>query len=304
MIAQKRALMLVWILLMATDTDAVAWTTSEDVLTQAPFQRVSAEQAKQLVARVPRSQIANYLGDKHIGWHIHHGDLVIEGPFDNSDSLIVDGSLTIKGDYDDYGKGIGLLVVFGSLKVGTVMSWGSIYVGGDVDSSGVVYTHYNDYTFEVVGKVNARGIVVDDKSSDYTAGKVDFELSSEAGLRERGTDMALRMLVPELFDVGELEYTPEWGFDAMPDSDTAHKRVRGGQRLLRRRPAPASMIEALKLAMRSGLDEAQRVPLIGVDPLVRRVLAAQPDLQPAVRKALLAADAQRPVAASASDAGE
>lgn len=151
--------------------------------------------------RVGGAQIAAYLADKSIRWYHHPGDRVVPENVDNDIALIVDGDMIVHGFYDDYVSGIGMLVVLGDLVVRDLVSWGSVYVDGDLYADGVVYGYYNDYTFEVDGKVHARALVLSDKSSSYRAGHLPVEIDPYAPTKEQ-LRAARDIFVPEVYKNG------------------------------------------------------------------------------------------------------
>ncbi|MET1081394.1 MAG: hypothetical protein ABWY06_25620 [Pseudomonas sp.] len=262
---------------------AATWLDSSTLVEQPGYASMSKAELGALRTRLSASQIGDYLGDPDIGWIVHKGDLRIDGSFDNSHGLVVDGNLTIAGDYDDYGDGIGLLVVLGNLQVDDLMSWGSLYVQGDLNASGLVIAEYNDFTFEVDGKVNARGLVVHDKSSSYESGQLGFVYDDMAGTDAEQAALAVRHLVPELYDVEEFE---EDNPLSTPSYDHAVSRMRAGEPLFRQQPAPAALVEDLSTAL--GSNAKAKVALVGSDPLIDRVLAAHAELDKPLRSRLLA----------------
>ncbi|MBC3840922.1 hypothetical protein GXW82_13545 [Streptacidiphilus sp. 4-A2] len=122
--------------------------------------------------------IVDYLQNRNIGWYLHSGDLIVPENVDNDLALVVDGDMIVHGFLDDYVADTGLLVVLGDLVVRDLVSWGSVYVAGDLRAEGVVYGYYNDYTFEVAGEVHARALVLSDKDSSYRTGEVEAEIDS------------------------------------------------------------------------------------------------------------------------------
>ncbi len=88
---------------------------------------------------------------KNIDWYVHHGDLVIDGNFDNDIQLIVLGDITIKGNYNDDKAGTGYLVCDGDMRVQSLLSWNYFSIGQSLYATGFVGAYYNDYTFRVYG---------------------------------------------------------------------------------------------------------------------------------------------------------
>ncbi|WP_331765911.1 hypothetical protein [Embleya sp. NBC_00896] len=116
-------------------------------------------------------------------------------------ALVVDGDLIVHGFLDDYVYDIGMLVVLGDLVVRDLVSWGSVYVGGDLRAEGIVYGYYNDFTFEVKGEVHARALVLNDKSAYYNTGEVEVEVEAYYPAKKQ-LRAARDILVPQVYDGG------------------------------------------------------------------------------------------------------
>ncbi|MEU1180835.1 hypothetical protein ABZ464_24910 [Streptomyces sp. NPDC005820] len=142
--------------------------------------------------------MADYLEGDH-AWYLHQGDLVVPDDLDLDIALIVDGDLVVHGFLDDYVSGIGMLVVLGNLVVRDLVSWGSVYVEGDLRAHGVVYGYYNDFIFEVNGAVHARALILGDKSASYATGEVEAEIDSYHPTKEQFRT-ARDILVPQVYD--------------------------------------------------------------------------------------------------------
>lgn len=143
--------------------------------------------------------IGAYLNDERIDWYLHSGDLIVPENVDNDIAIVVDGDMIVHGFLDDYVADIGLLVVLGDLVVHDLVSWGSVYVAGDLRAEGVVYGYYNDYTFEVAGKVHARALVLSDKASTYNTGELEAEIDAYVPTDEQFRT-ARDIFVPEVYD--------------------------------------------------------------------------------------------------------
>ncbi|MGW6918402.1 hypothetical protein ACWGB8_31990 [Kitasatospora sp. NPDC054939] len=147
------------------------------------------------------TDIADYLDIPGYGWSVHPGDLVVPESLDHDTALIVDGDLVVHGFVDDYVSDIGMLVVLGDLVVRDLVSWGSVYVAGDLRAEGLVCGYYNDFTFEVAGRVHGRALVLSDKSADYTAGELEVEIDSYEPTKEQ-LRAAREIFVPQVYDGG------------------------------------------------------------------------------------------------------
>ncbi|MER7734753.1 hypothetical protein ABTX80_28050 [Streptomyces erythrochromogenes] len=147
------------------------------------------------------TNMADYLRDTGIGWQYHAGDLVVPEDLALDIALVVDGDLIVHGFLDDYVRDIGMLVVLGDLVVRDLVSWGSVYVGGDLRAEGIVYGYYNDFTFEVAGEVHARALVLHDKSASYGTGELGVEVESYHPAEEQ-LRAARDIFVPQVYDGG------------------------------------------------------------------------------------------------------
>ncbi|MEU1519989.1 hypothetical protein ABZ490_49105 [Streptomyces sp. NPDC005811] len=188
------------------------------------------------VARRTGGQIADFLRHDH-GWYHHTGDLVLPEDTDLDLALVVDGDLVVDGFLDDRGSGAGMLVVLGDLVVRDLLSWGALYVGGDLRARGLVHGYYNDFTFEVAGAVHARVLVLDDKFADYRGGTLEAEIAAYDPAPDQ-LAAARSILVPEVYeDEDEDEDQDEAEADDPDAHRPRHERVRArlhaGQPLFR-----------------------------------------------------------------------
>lgn len=250
------------------------WHTSRDVITRAkaPVSRLDAAGVEAVVARLPKSLslIRPFLRDTSAEVYLHSGDLTIDGSFANTDVLVVDGNLTIRGSYDDYrGGGIGILVVLGDMRADHVVSWGGMAVTGALHATGLVYAYYNDYSFEVAGPVTARAVVVFDKSTNSP--RID------AAIRQTddgdGAALAVRHLVPELMVEDILDKTDDDATElrAVASYDVARARVAAGLPIFRERPGAESLAGDVLRLFRPGVDAATRTRLAQADPLLAMI---------------------------------
>ncbi|MGV3622740.1 MAG: hypothetical protein ACO1OB_18115 [Archangium sp.] len=83
-------------------------------------------------------------GGKNLRW-VHHGDALIEGNC-SAASLVVTGSLEVKGRLDNFEGAVG-----GDLKVDNAWSEGPLNVGGDLHAEKIFAGSYNDYATTVGG---------------------------------------------------------------------------------------------------------------------------------------------------------
>jgi len=255
------------------------WHTSGDLMRRTPasFHRLDATGVEAVLARVPKSLalISAYLRDKNVQVHMHKGDLAIDGSFANTHVLIVDGSVTIRGSYDDYRGGqIGVLVVLGDLQAEHVVSWGSIAVTGTLKATGLVYAYYNDYTFEVAGPVKARAVVVFDKSTNAPRVEASVVQNDDGA----GAALAVRHFVPELMieDVLDKADAESTALEAVASYEAARTRIAAGKPIFRETPGPESLAADILRLFKPGLDAATRARLASTDPLLALVIAARP----------------------------
>ncbi len=219
----------------------------------------------------------------------HDGDLLIDGNFDCDARLVVRGNLKVKGLYNDYQNDIGVLLVTGNMSAHQLYSWGALYVGKDLNVAGLALTIYNDFTFEVAGKVNARALVISDKSADYTAGKIAIELNDMGEITDADMDNAVRGFLPELFTKPS-HFEPEiddfYGLNF--DNGEALERMSAGRPIFREKPAAAGLVNDVNRMMSSDLSEIDQAKLLVKDRLLAQMLASRPDLSDAIAKQLAA----------------
>lgn len=206
---------------------------------------------------------------------VHEGNLTVAQSVVSSDIVIVKGDLKITGNYHDYRDGIGVLFVDGTMEVDNLYSWGAMYVGKDLRAKGVVLTVYNDFTFEVGGRVSARAVLVSDKSSSFKVQGEVAQIGEHASADEHA--LALRVLRPELFTNTrhfEFEYDEAW---LRFDDDLGRRYISEGTSLLRDKPAEPTLMSQLKQAMAEKTPAAALKRLISQDVLLAQVIAARPD---------------------------
>ncbi|MEV7283434.1 hypothetical protein AB0O01_02495 [Streptomyces sp. NPDC093252] len=177
-------------------------------------------------------QIAGFLRHDH-SWRHHPGDLRLPGDTDLDIALVVEGDLTVDGFLDDHVSGLGMLVVLGDLVVRDLLSWGALYVGGDLRAEGLVFGYYNDFTFEVAGAVHARALVLDDKFADYRRGALGVEIDAHEPTREQ-LHAARDLLVPEVYGDEEDEEECAEPLPGRPEYARVAARLHRGEPLFRR----------------------------------------------------------------------
>jgi hypothetical protein len=266
------------------------WRTSHELIKQSPksFPRLDKAGIEAIVKRLPKalSLIDDYLLDKDAAVFLHKGDLTIDRSFDNSHILVVDGNLTIRGSYDDYRDGIGIIVVLGDMRAEHVVSWGSIAVAGTLQATGLVYAYYNDFTFEVGGPVKARALVTFDKATNYDTVDALFEQSDNG----EGTALAVRHFVPELMIEDVLDKTDAETTElyAVASYEAARKRIEAGQPLFRDKPGSESLAKDVLRLFAPKLDGATMAKLAKADPLLAMIVATKETVPADVQKQLAA----------------
>jgi len=271
---------------LAAPALAADWISSGALEGFAELQPAERERITPLIA----SKIISYsFEDAEIDWQIHPGDLKVAGNFDNDAALIVDGDLVVDGTYDDYGKGIGHLIVLGDFEAENIFSWNGLYVRGMVKASGLVFGAYSDYAFEVDGGVAARGIVLDDHSSSFAVQQAEFRIDNTAPLDIEQFGKALRLLLPEILaDPDTLDVTAATEVNSLwPSYDEAKNLVRSGRSPFRAQEAPASLVEDLRLALDPGSSDPALLAILGHDTLSDRVVAARRELSTPLIDALV-----------------
>lgn len=268
----------------AADTPPVTVTSSELLRTRAEaFSRLDGPGRQAVADRLPVSMIDYSLLDDGLTWYRHAGDLHIDGSFDNTDALVIDGDLTISGNYDDYEDGIGLLVVLGDMHVGHLTSWGSVAIGGSLYATGLVHVYYNDFTFEVGESLSAQALVIDDRA--YDIGSIDAPLVQDSFNDTNGHE-ALRRFVADVM-IHSLGYPDELEW-SLADYGVTRERIRAGQPVLREIPAPAALIDDLERVLDWEAEVADLDALASRDRLLAMVVALRDDIPKSLQERLVA----------------
>lgn len=280
------AILLAMTLGTSASLPAADWLQTRDL----PLREASQAERQAILKSLQRTQIVYNFEDEDTRVLIHDGDLTVAGNFDNGDLLVVRGDLTVEGNYDDYRESIGVLVVEGDMRARNLYSWGAMRVNGDLDVPGVLMTVYNDFTFEVAGKVNSRLLLVSDKSSDYRVGEVEIEITDSSSHDDYAT--ALRSLLPEAFtgiDHLELEDDPDaWYFPL--DESWLRQRMHAGAPVFRAQPADPSLTAKMRQALAADLADRMLETLVAADPLLAQLVAARGPRSDALIDALLELD--------------
>lgn len=270
------------------------WRTSTELIKKSPasFRRLDQAGIEAVIKRLPKSVslIRDYLRDKDATVFSHKGDLTIDGSFDNGHVLVVDGNLTIRGSYDDYRDGIGIVVVLGDMRAEHVVSWGSIAVTGTLEASGLVYAYYNDFTFEVGGPIKAKALVVFDKSSNYERVDAPVVQTDNDDSNGNGTALAVRHFVPELMieDVLDKTDADTKALYALVSYEVAQKRIAAGLPIFRETSAPEGLAADVLRLFAPKVDAATMTRLAKADRLLAMIVATKETAPVAVQQQLAA----------------
>jgi hypothetical protein len=245
--------------------------------TQADLDRVTGDLP-------PGTQAQYLLEDGPDSWRVINGDVTIDANILNTEYVIVFGNLTINGNYDD-NSGDGALVVMGSLSLSHCLSWGTVYVHADMTASGLVYAYYNDHTFEINGKTNARGVLFFDKAGHINPGAVEFYLNDFHEHEQYGDH--LLVLHPDLFAFGDYIEDSTRMHHLFPDFGLTAERVRQGLPVFRTPSAPRELLADIEIAMDFSSSDSQILAVLGGDVLLPRLVAARDELSDTVERELL-----------------
>jgi hypothetical protein len=256
-----------------------------------PLSRVAREA---LLARIPQdrgyvSQLADAFGGT---WYLHAGDLTLDGDWDSTLNLVVDGDLTVRGTLNDDGAQA-LLLVTGDLRCEHLFTRRLLVVLGSLWARGLVYADGNDYSFEVWGQdLQAQALILYDREILLPEGRrVGLEYDTE--LFEPVGDLT-QTFNPDLLvgPDGEASAEPT----APADFDTFLAALRAGWTLFRPR-APGG-VQDWRLDREA---PPQQVAAYARDPdqRLRRAAVAHPRIGGALADRL-AADADPSVRAAAA----
>ncbi|WP_293909045.1 hypothetical protein [Deinococcus sp.] len=244
--------------------------------TQADIDRVKADLP-------PGTQALYLLESGPDSWRVADGDVTIDASILSTEYVIVFGNLTINGNYDD-NSGDGALVVMESLSLEHCTSWGTVYVHAGMTASGLVYAYYNDHTFEVDGKTNARGVLFFDKAGHINPGVVGFYLNDFDDHDQYGDH--LLTLHPDLFVFGDYIEESTKMHNLFPDFGLVRKRLQQGLPIFRAVPAPRELLVDIEIAIDYSSSDNQILAILGGDVLLPRLVAARDELSDTMRTEL------------------
>ncbi|EFT2865053.1 DUF2773 domain-containing protein [Escherichia coli] len=272
---------------MTGNACATEWISSEDLITS-DFHLMTADERNVVKAATDDSMEAAYMLKDNIRWYYHNGNLSLPANFSNQNKLVVNGNLTISGDYDDYLSGNGHLIVLGNVIVDNFINHDFAYVKGQMTAKVLVYADYNDHNFEVMKGISARGIIVSDKPTQFEVIKAEFYInedgSGEGYNWDENIQKAYSLVTADLYDHTEIE--TDNISNAYPDYDSVADNIVQGLPLFRDKAAP-EINEKLKWIETGKLDNFPANKIKHQDPLVARFLTHTESLSPAVMLQLL-----------------
>ncbi|EHO7996761.1 DUF2773 domain-containing protein [Escherichia coli] len=272
---------------MTGNACATEWISSEDLITS-DFHLMTADERNVVKAATNDSMEAAYMLKDNIRWYYHNGDLSLPTNFSNQHKLVVNGNLTISGDYDDYLSGNGHLIVLGNVIVDNFINHDFAYVKGQMTAKGLVYADYNDHNFEVMRGISARGIIVSDKATQFESIKAEFYINEDASGEGYSWDenikKAYSLVNPDFYDHTEIE--TDNIFNAYPDYDSVADNIIQGLPVFRDK-ADSKINEKLQWIEAGKLDNFPADKIKHEDSLVARFLTHIERLSPAVMLQLL-----------------
>lgn len=260
-------------------TPAVA-TTPEGYETLSDSAR--AEWLKRMPAGLVGSK--KHLAKPQGTWRLHQGDLHIKGAWLNDQFLLVNGNVTLEGNYDDQGQGSsGALIVLGNFRAQNVVSAGHLSVSGQLDVQGIVHAHGRSQALDVVGTLTARALVVQDRDLNINKTLTTINLGDVSD--EQGQALAVREMVPELLTQYALEHLRRepgsifW----VPDAAAVRQWLSSGKPIFRPKPAPDRLIADIQAAASNKTQPSALAAMVRRDALVATIVAARPDISPAAQ---------------------
>lgn len=137
---------------------------------------IEANQIKQF--EVPNSNVLVVNGNLNI-----KGDLFIDRP------LIVTGNLIIDGIYSDL-EYDAMVAIMGNLECNGVCSTAWPIIGGNCTVNGFVYGYYNDEVFECLGTLTAKAVISEEHQ--FNCGKYNVQILPPSGNRYAPTILNIR----------------------------------------------------------------------------------------------------------------
>jgi hypothetical protein len=229
----------------------------------------------------------SYISEKLISYDfdkgeilIHDGDLHIPGSYSASGLLIVRGNLTVNGMYDDYTGTLGITAVEGNMFAENIYSGASLYVQGDLNVSNLLMTIYNDFSLEVSGRLNTKGLIIYDKVARFIPGDISFAFveKEDEVFSDLRINTGIRKLQPELISSPNFRdpiYESEDISNLRADYNIIRLRLDKNQPILREMIAPADLPIWVNKVLNMETSDAELLTLINKDPLVNQLMAAR-----------------------------
>lgn len=207
-------------------------------------------------------------------WVYYKGNLKVNGNFLNSyQNIIVEGDLIVEGLYYDKPS---VLIVLGNMYAHNVVTEFPLYVTGNLNATGIVYPHFNDFGFEVGKQLSTKVLIISDRSAYYKSLKAEIKLFSEDYSEEANLEAARRLL-PELYvrSFSEESILPEetgqaiseYEFYGVPHADSVIAYTKKNSNVFREKPASASAtIFKKELAIASHLSTKNQLAKITANP--------------------------------------
>ena len=208
------------------------------------YNEIPAEQAEELLARrspalakqvdFRRDEYENEDGDWVV--RLYRGDTEIDSNFTvESDSVLVDGNLRVRGLLSDCGDvDQTLLVVIGDVVARDLHTNGEMIVGGNVSVERLIYANSaNDYSFLVHGSVTTQALV-EEGMLCWVGGPIEAAtvLSLQNEIRQGvGADQA-RFVERQAEDAGAV-FVPELTADGYPEMRKIRQAQEEGRQTLR-----------------------------------------------------------------------
>lgn len=273
-----RACLAALVLIFSSQTTAQTWFKASELKT---LRKATAEDHALIKKELGSAQA--YYNFEDGDFYVHDGDLRIDGNFDCDTTVVVNGNLTVSGLYDDYPSGV--MAVRGAMTAQQLYSWGALLVEKDLNVQGLALAVYNDFTFEVLGKVNARGLVVSDKGGDHTLGKVNAYINNDG----EGVENAVVHFLPELFSRPDhFDGEPDDFYGLSFDDSYAKELMSQSAPLFRKEPAYATLYTDVEAVMDSDINDAELLSFAKKDPLLAQLVASRTNISASLATQLIA----------------
>jgi len=276
----------------AGDTQPTLSAAPTAAVAQSPegYETLTDTSRAQWLQRMPTGLVGakKNLAKPQSTWRLHQGDLHIKGAWLNDQNLIVNGNVTLEGNYDDQGNGTtGSLIVLGNFQAQNIVSAGPLSVSGQLDTHGIVHAHGRSQALDVVGTLKARALVVQDRDLNTNKTLATIYLGDVSD--EQGQALALREMVPELLTQYALEHLRRepgsifW----VPDPTALRQRLAAAKPIFRTKPAPERLVADIRDAASNKTQPSALAAMVRRDVLVATIVAARTDISPAAQSEIV-----------------